>query len=131
MPILIAKYIPISVWYIKLVFDYQKAIIFLRNSKITSSTITKLNLAIRLNCEFRLSFPSQCNILDVANTSIAKELLSFLHLGGLQLNCFKHRCQESTNCYSHFPTVYTNVFHKIANYFCARLGYLCTYLLKD
>ena len=63
---------PHGIWNLFLIV--QKAIIFLRDSKIPSSIVTKPNLVIWLNCEFRLSFPSQCNILEVA-----KELVSFLH----------------------------------------------------
>ena len=60
----------------------QKAIIFLCDSKIACFIVTKPNLITRLNCELKLSFPSQCIILEVANTSTANELQSFLHSGG-------------------------------------------------
>ena len=55
---LIVKYTHIHVVDESYCLTTQKAIIFLRDSKIPSSTITKPSLAIRLNCEFRLSFPS-------------------------------------------------------------------------
>ena len=111
---------------------------------LPQSTITKPILAIWLTFVFRPTFPSPCNILDVANASTAKELVYFLHSRGLQLNNFKYRCQETTSCciieskhlnawvllttwplwccnYG-FPMVYANLFHKITNYFYPMLG---------
>ena len=89
---------PHGIWNLFLIV--QKAIIFLRDSKIQPSTFTKPRVAIRLNYEFRLSFLSQRNILEAANTSAAYEFIYFLHSWGLQLNKFKHLCQESTNCWT-------------------------------
>ena len=48
--------------------------------------------------DFKLSFPSHCNNREDAITSDGKELQSFLHSGGFQLNNFKIFCQETTKC---------------------------------
>ena len=68
---------PRGIWNLFLIV--QKAIIVLLDSKIPCSMVTKPNLAIQLNYEFRLPFPSQCNILEATNAFVAKEWVSFLH----------------------------------------------------